>query len=110
MESKAGSKFLFCRASYRKTASHFSGRTLAVSLRFGHATEKPIKAYVKRISDKAKTVKWKMDRSDVEITASVCGKACSLRDFPRGQSLRSACIVKSGRKQRQIRHELRYLL
>jgi hypothetical protein len=28
MESKAGSKFRFCRASYRKTASHFSGRTL----------------------------------------------------------------------------------
>ena len=28
MESKAGSKFLFYRASYRKTASHFSGRTL----------------------------------------------------------------------------------
>ncbi len=28
MESKAGSKFLFCRASYRKTASHFSGSTL----------------------------------------------------------------------------------
>jgi hypothetical protein len=28
MESKAGSKFLFCRASFRKTASHFSGRTL----------------------------------------------------------------------------------
>jgi hypothetical protein len=27
-ESKAGSKFLFYRASYRKTASHFSGRTL----------------------------------------------------------------------------------
>ncbi len=30
MESKAGSKFLFCRASYRKTASHFSGRTIAL--------------------------------------------------------------------------------
>ncbi len=29
MESKAGSKFLFCRASFRKTASHFSGHTLA---------------------------------------------------------------------------------
>jgi hypothetical protein len=25
MESKAGSKFLFYRVSYRKTASHFSG-------------------------------------------------------------------------------------
>ena len=71
----------------------------AVSLRFGNATEKPIKAYVKRISDITKTVKWKMDRSDVEIPSSVCGEACSLRDFPRGQSLRSACIVKSGRKQ-----------
>ena len=28
-ESKAGSSFLFCRAFFRKTASHFSGRTLA---------------------------------------------------------------------------------
>ena len=27
MESKAGSSFSFCRASFRKTASHFSGRT-----------------------------------------------------------------------------------
>ena len=26
MESKAGSNFLFCRASFRKTAPHFSGR------------------------------------------------------------------------------------
>ena len=31
MESKAGSKFLFCRASYRKTAAHFSGRTLTAA-------------------------------------------------------------------------------
>jgi len=30
MESKAGSKFLFYRASYRKTASHFSGSTLTI--------------------------------------------------------------------------------
>jgi hypothetical protein len=30
MESKARSSFLFYRASYRKTASHFSGRTLVV--------------------------------------------------------------------------------
>jgi hypothetical protein len=29
MESKAGSKFLFSVRLYRKTASHFSGRTLA---------------------------------------------------------------------------------
>ena len=33
MESKAGSKFLFYRASYRKTASRFSGRILAGSKR-----------------------------------------------------------------------------
>ena len=30
MEFKGGLKFLFCRASYRKTASHFSGRTIAL--------------------------------------------------------------------------------
>ncbi len=34
MESKAGSKFLFVRASYRKTASHFSGRTLAPTVSY----------------------------------------------------------------------------
>ena len=33
MESKAGSNFLFYRASFRKTASHFSGRTLAADRR-----------------------------------------------------------------------------
>ena len=31
MESKAGSKFLFFVRFYRKTASHFSGRTLATT-------------------------------------------------------------------------------
>jgi hypothetical protein len=31
MESKAGSTFLIYRASYRKTASRFSGRTLMLA-------------------------------------------------------------------------------
>ena len=31
MDSKAGSKFLFCRASHWKTGSHFFGRTLALA-------------------------------------------------------------------------------
>ncbi len=79
-------------------------RRSAVPLRFGPPAEEPIEAYVKRVRDVAKTIKWKMDGCYVEISASVSGKACSHRNFPRGHSLGSARIVKSGRKQRQIRH------
>jgi hypothetical protein len=79
-------------------------RRFAVSRRFRHPAKKPIEAYVKRIRDKAKAIKWKMDGCYVEILASVSGKACPLGNFPRGHSLGSARIVKSQRKQRQIRH------
>ena len=79
-------------------------RRSAVRLRFGSPAEQPIEAYVKRIRDVAKTIKWKMDGCYVEISASVSGKACPLRNFLRGHSLGSARIVKSQRKQRQIRH------
>ena len=54
---------------------------LAVSLRFGHAAEQPIKAHVERIGDIAKAVKGEMNGSNMKIPASVCGKPCSLRDF-----------------------------
>src|SRR6516164_2170360 len=54
-------------------------RRFAVPLRFGSPPEEPIEAYVKRVRDVAKTIKWKMDGCYVEITASVSGKACSLR-------------------------------
>jgi hypothetical protein len=79
-------------------------RRFAVPRRFGRPAKKPIEAYIKRIRDEAKTIKRKMDGCYVEILASVSGKACSLRNFPRGHSLGSARIVKSGREQRQIRH------